>query len=240
MDPPSAAELKIKWENTPWYSSRNPEHPRNDLNLRVRRALSWLGRGEHAHREGDHDTAFILFWIAFNSAYGLTGAADDDYQPMRERDSQHAYLRQVSRFNPALREAFDSRQLPDAVYTLLQSKYVYEPFWRSHAGASRYREWATQFRKLRYKIASSLRQLRTTSIAADANMESVLCEVFDRLYTLRNQLMHGGATWDSSVNREPVTMGTAAIAALLPRFIDVMIEHPDADWGTPRYPVVND
>ena len=141
---------------------------------------------------------------------------------------------------PSLRAAFDSRQLPDAVYALLESKYVYEPFWKSHAGASRYREWATRFEQLRYRISTRMRRLRTTTIDADANVEQVLCEVFDRLYTLRNQLLHGGATWNSSVNREQVFMGTAAIATLLPCFIDAMIENPEADWGTPRYPVVKD
>ena len=31
---------------------------------------------------------------------------------------------------------------------------------------------------------------------------TVLSIVLSRIYTLRNQLVHGGATWDSSVNRE--------------------------------------
>ena len=52
-----------------------------------------------------------------------------------------------------------------------------------------------------------------------------------------NQLLHGGATWNSSVNRSQVATGAAIMAALMPRFIDGMIEHPDADWGSPRYPV---
>ena len=67
-----------------------------------------------------------------------------------------------------------------------------------------------------------------------------MCELFTRLYTVRNQLLHGCATWNSSVNRSQVETGAAIMAALMPRFIDVMIENPDFDWGTPRYPVVND
>ena len=239
MEPPSAADLQAKWENTSWHASKNPERPRDGLNLRVRRALSWLERAENAHRQDDHDVAFILYWIGFNSAYGQTGTADDDYQPRQERACQHAYLAKITHLYPSLRAAFDSRQLPDAVYALLASKYVYEPFWKSRAGAMRYRDWLTGFERIRYKMATAIRSLRATTIDADANIERVLCSVFDRLYTLRNQLMHGGATWNGSLNREQVTMGTAAIAVLLPCFIDAMIENPDADWGTPRYPVVN-
>ena len=240
MDPPSAADLKAKWEIAPWQLAREASRTAGDLRLRVRRALSWLERAEQAYRDDDTDTAFILHWIAFNAVYGQAGTADDDYQPRQERANQHAYLGKIARLYPSLRAAFDSQQLPDAVYALLASKYVYEPFWRSQAGASRYREWATRFKQLRYRIASKIRDLRTTTNAAEANIDSVLCEVFDRLYTLRNQLMHGGATWHSSVNREQVLMGTVAIATLLPCFIDAMIENPDADWGPPRYPVVAD
>ena len=240
MDPLSAADLTAKWKNADWYASRNREHPGDNLNLRVRRALSWLARAEHAHREGDHDTAFILYWIAFNSVYGQSGSADDEYQPRQERAGQHAYLGKIARLYPALRAAFDTQQLPHAVYALLESKYVFEPFWKSRAGAARYRDWGARFKQLRYTVSTAMRRLRATTIDADANIESVLCEVFDRIYTLRNQLMHGGATWNSSVNREQVTMGTAAIAVLLPCFIDAMLENPNAGWGTPRYPVVND
>jgi hypothetical protein len=31
--------------------------------------------------------------------------------------------------------------------------------------------------------------------------------MFDRLYTLRNQLLHGGATWNGAVNRAQITQG---------------------------------
>ena len=240
MDPPSAADLVEKWQQASWYAPKDQQHPLHNLNLRLRRALSWLERAEVVRDHDDQDVAFVLYWIAFNAAYGQTGTADDDYQPRKERASQHAYLGKIARLYPSLREAFDSQQLPDAVYALLNSKYVYEPFWRSRAGVQRYRNWLTSFKRLRYTIWSAFRRLRATKIDADANIESVLCGVFDRLYTLRNQLMHGGATWNGSLNREQVTMGTAAIAVLLPCFIDAMIENPDADWGTPRYPVVTD
>jgi len=33
---------------------------------------------------------------------------------------------------------------------------------------------------------------------------TVLSVVLSRIYTLRNQLMHGGATWNSSVNRDQI------------------------------------
>jgi hypothetical protein len=66
----------------------------------------------------------------------------------------------------------------------------------------------------------------------------ILSVLFDRLYVLRNQLIHGGATWNSSVNRSQVKDGAALLGVLLPVFINIMMDNPDHDWGTPYYPVI--
>ena len=67
----------------------------------------------------------------------------------------------------------------------------------------------------------------------------ILSVLFDRLYVLRNQLIHGGATWNSSVNRSQVKDGAAVLDVLLPIFIDLLMNNPNNDWGTPYYPVVD-
>ena len=66
----------------------------------------------------------------------------------------------------------------------------------------------------------------------------ILRTVFDRLYVLRNQLVHGGATWKSAVNRAQVRDGAAVLAWMLPVFIDIMMDNPGHAWGKPYYPVV--
>jgi hypothetical protein len=67
----------------------------------------------------------------------------------------------------------------------------------------------------------------------------VLSFVFDRLYVLRNQLIHGGSTWSSAVNRGQVSDGAAILGFLCPVFIDIMMDNPNEDWGQPFYPVVD-
>ena len=57
-----------------------------------------------------------------------------------------------------------------------------------------YRDWETRFERRRRRAAAAMCQIRVTTIAAAENTERILCELFDRLYTLRNQLLHGGAT----------------------------------------------
>lgn len=239
MDPPSAADLTTKWENTPWHASKNPEHPRDDLNLRVRRALSWLERAQVARDQNDRDVAFVLYWIAFNAAYGQTGSPMADDQP--ERNSQRLYIEKITALNDTCFRALRSDDaFREMLFGLLANKFVYEPFWKHHNQVPGSQGWREGFDRSRRRVARELREIRRTTIHRQLRTASVLSELFARLYTLRNQLLHGGATWNSSVNREQVTMGTTAIALLIPHFIDVMIENPDADWGSPRYPVVND
>ncbi len=55
---------------------------------------------------------------------------------------------------------------------------------------------------------------------------------------LRNQLVHGGATWNGTINRQQVCGGAAVIGWPLPIFIDLMMDNPGRDWGRPYYPVV--
>ena len=62
--------------------------------------------------------------------------------------------------------------------------------------------------------------------------------LFDRLYVLRNQLVHGGATWNSSVNRDQVRDGARTLGFLVPIFVDLMMDNQGENWGLPYYPVV--
>ena len=59
----------------------------------------------------------------------------------------------------------------------------------------------------------------------------VLSLVFGRLYVLREQLVHGGATWNSQVNRDQVRDDAAILAFLMPVFVDVMMDNPGGNYS---------
>lgn len=59
------------------------------------------------------------------------------------------------------------------------------------------------------------------------------------IYTLRNQLVHGGATWCGAVNREQVRDCANIMANLVPIIIEIVMDNPDENWGEVSYPVVN-
>lgn len=71
------------------------------------------------------------------------------------------------------------------------------------------------------------------------NTPKLMSVVFSGLYTLRNQLIHGGATWNGQVNREQVRLGGQIMGDIVPAVLSIMMRHPKVLWGSPSYPVVD-
>ena len=194
------------------------------LGLRVHRALSWLGRAEA--EPNDPDIRFILLWIGFNAAY----AADLERDPESERGVFQKFFHSIVRLDSTDRvyQAVWER-FPQEIRLLLANRHIFMPFWHHQNGLPGYEDWALRMSKSQRAIYRAM---------VDKNTAEILSLLFDRLYVLRNQLIHGGATWKSSVNRSQVTDGAALLGFLLPIFIDIVMDNPEHDWGKPHYPVV--
>lgn len=74
----------------------------------------------------------------------------------------------------------------------------------------------------------------------DKDTSRVLAIVLSRIYTLRNQLIHGGATWNSSVKRDQIRDCSKILGRLVPIVIEIMLDNPQELWGQPCYPVISD
>ncbi len=198
------------------------------LTLRVHRALSWLRRAEA--EEADQDVRFVLLWIGFNAAYAgdLDSAANGGAEG--ERGAFQAFFATLVGFDGQHR-IYDMvwQRFTQEIRVLLDNRYVFHPFWQHHNGVPGNADWSDRLDRARTAIGHALRQHDTAKI---------LSILFDRLYVLRNQLVHGGATWNSEVNRAQVRDGTALLGCLLPIFIDLMMDNPSHDWPMPHYPVV--
>ncbi|WP_200832586.1 HEPN domain-containing protein [Candidatus Halocynthiibacter alkanivorans] len=196
------------------------------MGLRVHRAISWIGRSEASHE--DHDVRFVFLWIAFNAAY----AGESEFRSIArgERSTFADFFNNIvaldgeQRIYKSIWQSFSG-----PIRMLMQNRYVFNPFWQHHNGIDGYDDWEERFRTSAHSFAQALQSQNTAR---------TLSFVFDRLYVLRNQLVHGGSTWNSAVNREQVRDGAAILGFLMPVFIDIMMDHPDEDWGKPFYPVV--
>lgn len=212
----TAAELKDR------HRQIRDQEP-DALRLWIHRALSWLIRSEQEH--DDPDLRFVLQWIALNAAYAREFGREET-----ERARAKAFLDTLvtldtqKRLHQALFQQFTG-----PIRTLIDNKFTFEPFWtamRTHDASNRWEEG----------FANSKKAAFAAVMQGDAT--KVLGIVFDRLYVLRNQLVHGGATWNSQVNRAQLTDAVAILGTLVPLIVSVMMDHPDQDYGDALYPVV--
>ena len=120
-------------------------------------------------------------------------------------------------------------EFPRSIRVLLDNKFVYQPFWDYHNGILDEAQWKSKFEKAKMAANKAL---------ADHQTVTVLSIVLSRMYTLGNQMIHGGATWNSRVNRDQLRDCSAFLGKLVPFVIQLMMDHPDTLWGDACYPVV--
>lgn len=196
----------------------------DNLGLRVHRALSWLNRAE---LEDDPDSRFIFLWIAFNAAYATE---IDDREGLSEQRTFNAFLEKLQsldsnhRLNTLVWNAY-----PNAIRVLLDNPYVFSCFWDHQKGQKSADQWKQSFDSAKKAANHALAQQDTPRL---------LAIVLSRIYTLRNQLVHGGATWNSSVNRDQIRDCVNIMGELVPAVIEIMMDSPNALWGEASYPVV--
>ena len=219
--------------------------PPGELQLRVYRALRWIEGAVEKEELGDDDAAFIFYWVAFNAAY----AEDKDMSSRTtatERNKYEAYFSKIVKLDTnyiiydAIRQRFRS-----SIARFMKNRYVYRSFW-DYRRTGEPTDWEKWFELDKQKVTEALdvpglRPSRKSGGETKANTSLVLSTLFDRLYVLRNQLMHGGATWKGRVNRRQVEEGKEILGFLIPLFVHLMMTKGWLEeWGAPPYPPISD
>lgn len=195
------------------------------LSLRLHRALSWLNRAEQAE---DADGRFIFLWIAFNAAYA---SELEDSGRLSEKGAFRSFLDKLCELDQGKRIAgLVWQEFSGSIRLLLDNPYVFQPHWDWRNGKISESDWEARFSRAKKKAQFAL---------ASSDTAEVLDVVFQRIYTLRNQLIHGGATWNGRVNREQLRDCVNLLGKLVLLIIEVMMDNPQADWGMVCYPVVD-
>ncbi len=202
---------------------------------RLRRADSWFAQSEHVESE---DEKFIFLWIAFNAAYGFELGPEDTRGETKHRgetEKFEKFLEEILRRdhdkkieNVLFRKKFFANQ----IRKLIQNEFVYDQYWQSVRGEQDEESWKSQFDKHNKRVFESYDNRDT---------HSVLREVLRRLYTLRNQIFHGGTTCAEGLGRDQLEDGREIMAAIVPVILEIVradIEaNPASDaWGPVAYP----
>jgi len=213
----SYAELKQR------QRAERDRHGEN-LGVRVHRALSWLERAEKCD---DDDGRMIFLWVAFNAAYANELGSDHRVCEARLVYNFIKLLCSLDEQNRLEKLTWD--EFPRSIRLLLNNKFIFQPYWNFLNREISAEEWRRRFANAKARANQALGRRDTAR---------VLDLVLSRIYTLRNQLIHGGATWNSRVNRRQVNDATRFMADFVPIVTEIMLDHPDRLWGDPCYPVI--
>ena len=235
IDPslPSAREYKRRWQEMP--CGEQSEY--TELAIRIHRSCSWLHRAQVAAEESGSvalDDQLIFLWISFNALYGQWDPETN--HPARDIQSVRAFIAGATRVDTdhgvGAYEALlkEHRVLAERLF---DNVYLDHYFWRGLAEDEEEETWRNMPRKGRRYLDEGQTQRALDRL------------LLYRVYQLRCQLLHGGATHGGKLNRESVADCGRFLHLFLDRSFEILV-HPDRAGtfrerlGSICYPPVRD
>ncbi len=214
--------------------------PRNDysnLEERMARAISWLARAEALNGPAQADDRLIFCWIAFNSLYaGMLGEQRherdfaNDRQQWRDLVSLAVQGVRRQRFADALAVLEQpARALVNNIYTSAGYWRQLEP-WGDGQWLARHEQDRHDVSRYYDERQSGARPGGAGAEPQDGRREAALIHcVLDRVYVLRNQMIHGGAGYGDGYNRDQIQLSARLMSPLLCVLVQALLESGDAE-----------
>ncbi|WP_425640652.1 hypothetical protein ACPUEK_10270 [Marinomonas gallaica] len=195
------------------------------LSLRLHRSLSWLKQAEISE---DDDSQFIFLWIAFNAAYAQD-SAEKYYNT--EKDKYSAFIERLVGLD-ANKKLYGLvwSHYSSTIRSILNNEFILADYWRFQSGDIKESDWMD---------ARALATKAAHTALANNDTTTVLSIILSRLYVLRNQIMHGGATHGSKANRKQLTDCTTFMSQIVPLVIELMMAGQDQVWGDAAFPLID-
>mgnify|MGYP001169772724 FL=1 len=193
----------------------------DSFSIRIHRSLSWLNRSEKEIK--DLDAKFIFLWISLNSAYSIhmDGLKNQGDEELRSDLFETLLKNGQNEIHDIIYERFSHE-----VRSILSNEFILTSFWEGKD------DWETKLKNEKREVQDALRDRNETIY--------ILTILFKRLYVLRNQIFHGGSTWQGKLNRQQVKDGANLLSYFLPAILSIMMENSNDNWGVLAYPPTND
>ena len=193
----------------------------DSFSIRIHRSLSWLNRSEK--ETDDVDAKFIFLWISLNSAYSIHMDAlkNQGDEELRSDFFQTLLKNGQNEIHEIIYERFSHE-----VRSILSNEFILTSFWEGKD------DWEVKLKNEKREVQDALRDRNETIY--------ILTILFKRLYVLRNQIFHGGSTWQGKLNRQQVKDGANLLSYFLPAILSIMMENSNDNWGVLAYPPTND
>jgi hypothetical protein len=217
--PPTVRDLRRLWKtHKDRLNALRDEHP---TAIRVHRAFSWLAGIEELNDDQHADQRLLYQWIAFNALYGQAQQGQPDMPP--DRANWQSFLRRVLELDGRRRLIDMLKTHKPLVLCILGDEFLSKYFWQDPSAERAGRAKRTrQFAERWY---------------AEHDYGQLLLETMDRVYLLRCQLVHGGATMGGKLNRKLLRHCNVFLGWLMPAILQVWVDFgADLDWGPMAYP----
>lgn len=204
------------------FKSQKSEYS-DAFNLRMQRGLSWLKKANDL--QDDLDLQFISLWVCMNAIYA---------QDVQLTEKQPRFLQFI---DSIFHNDIDGKihgllwgKLQFPIQQLLNNPYIYQGYW----------DYQNQNVSALACQTGLAQEKQNITIALENKASATILQIlFSRLYTLRKQLLHGGTTYHSAMNRKQLKDGCSVLSTLLPVFILLLLENAQAmDLQKPFYPSV--
>ena len=208
--------------------------------VRTHRAITWLRCWEKCP-ETNPDEHFVFLWIAFNAAY-----AQHDDAVLAGKKEFVKEMKKIKEFLSAIADRDDNLRLVDIVdkfkddiFEIIKKEFLSGDYWkaRTQKAWKAARSKKDGFDRQVEQVETALRP----SYRSKKKIKDVLLPTFERLYILRNQVLHGGATYGGRYNRRSLEPGSAILGACMPAILEIMLDalkkQPNMRvWGKVEYP----
>lgn len=214
-------DLRRLWK--PHKERLNGQESEHPTNVRFHRACSWLQRAEQTSPD-DLDLALLSQWIAFNAMYGQWNHGERE--PVPDIECWKHFLERMldlDRGNQVRDVLSDHKPL---VMLIFEDEFLSRFFWQEPTDKR-----ANQSKKVKFEAQTWYLERRWLLI---------LERLFERIYLLRCQLVHGASTFNSSLNRTSIRHCAQMMDHTLRAFLQIWIQYgADEDWGIMCYPPQN-
>jgi len=190
------------------------------FSIRIHRSLSWLKKAEQEN--DDSDAKFIFYWISLNSAYSINNYDVN----VTEKKKFKVFCKKILLYGQDEIYEVIYERFSEEIRSLMANKFILPAYWhlKEKSGEVHHSNLTIERRIIR----NALRNKNET--------HKILSTIFSRLFVLRNQIFHGGSTYNGQLNRQQVEDGGALLSYLIPIILTVMMENPNEDWGDIAYP----
>ena len=203
-------------------SSKNNNSER--FNLRVQRSLSWLKKA--VLMEHDKDLQFLSLRVSFNAIY-----AEDVERKNQQKDHISQFLALISRQDQTQHlSQMVWGKLFEPIQKVLANPYSYQAYWDYRNQVVSQVTWKESFEHEKKLIHD---------VFETKNLNEILSVVLNRMLTIEHQILQGGSSYNSSINRPLLSQCCEILIALIPAILELLINNAQK-WHflKPHYPVV--